>query len=50
MVWAACACCRAEIDRREREGQAVAGKGGQGGAFPILTPEQRKKAEKKVSR
>jgi hypothetical protein len=26
----------------------VAGKGGQGGAFPILTPDQRKKAEKKV--
>ncbi|GAB4819339.1 hypothetical protein N2152v2_006385 [Parachlorella kessleri] len=43
-----CPTIRAEIDRREREGQWVAGQGGQGGAFPILTPEQRKKAEKKA--
>lgn len=26
----------------------MSGTGGQGGAYPILTPEQRKRAEKKV--
>lgn len=44
-----CITIRAEIDRRETAGQLVAGKGGVGGAFPIMTEEERNAAEAKVS-
>ena len=44
-----CVTVRAEVDRRENEGMFVAGKGGAGGAFPVLTPEERAKAEARVS-
>ena len=35
---------RREIDRREGEGQWVAGKGGEGGAFAMRTDEERTKS------
>lgn len=43
-----CRTIRAEVDRREASGQLVAGRGGAGGAFPIMTEEERKAAEEKV--
>lgn len=43
-----CLTIRAEVDRREAAGEMVAGKGGAGGAFPIMTEEERKAAEEKV--
>lgn len=36
---------RAEIDRREAGGEFVSGKGGEGGAFAIMTPEEKARAE-----
>ena len=44
-----CVTIRAEIDRRERSDEWVAGKGGKGGAFPVMTEEERAAAEEKVS-
>jgi hypothetical protein len=43
-----CPTIRAEVDRREKAGQLVAGKGGMGGAFAIMSEEERKAAEEKV--
>lgn len=43
-----CLTIRAEVDRREAAGEWVAGKGGAGGAFPIMTEEERRAAEEKV--
>lgn len=34
---------RAEIDRREAAGQVIAGRGGEGGAFPMRSVEERRK-------
>jgi len=39
---------RAEIDRREATGQLYAGKGGEGGAFPIMSTKEREKATAKA--
>ena len=39
---------RAEIDRREAAGQLYAGKGGEGGAFPIMSAKEREKATVKA--
>lgn len=40
-----CTTFRAEIDRREAAGAFVSGTGGEGGAFPLMTPEEKKRAE-----
>ena len=39
---------RAEIDRRESNGEIYAGKGGVSGAFPIMTDKEREKANAKA--
>ena len=39
---------RAEIDRREAAGQFVAGRGGQAGANPMRTPEERAERQKLI--
>jgi len=40
-----CTTIRAEIDRREANGEFIAGKGGEGGAFPMMTPVQKARAD-----
>ena len=39
---------RAEIDRRESNGEIIAGRGGRGGAFPIMTEQEMDKATTKA--
>ena len=39
---------RSEIDRREAAGQLVAGKGGEGGAMPMRTTEERSQRQSAV--
>ena len=41
---------RAEIDRREAAGQFVAGRGGEAGANPMRTPEERAERQKLIVR
>ncbi len=41
---------RAEVDRREAAGQFVAGRGGEGGANPMRSPEERVERQKLIVR
>lgn len=45
-----CTTIRAEIDRREGGGLFVSGRGGVGGAFAIMTPEEKKRAAARAAR
>lgn len=41
---------RAEIDRREARGEFVSGEGGKGGAFAMMSAEEKRRAEAKAAR
>ena len=41
---------RAEVDRREAQGEFITGKGGCGGAFAIMTKEERARAEARAAK
>ena len=45
-----CTTIRAEIDRREEDGEFVTGKGGEGSAFAIMTAEDKRKAAARAAR
>jgi hypothetical protein len=45
-----CTTFRAEIDRREGGALFVSGRGGEGGAFAVMTPEEKRRAEARAAR